>query len=354
MFSIFSFKPNDVTITPEILTLIASIDEFKGAWLLLGKLSPERLQELKKIATIESIGSSTRIEGSKLSDSEVEVLLSRLKTQSFKSRDEQEVAGYGFVCEEIFSSYGAMPFTENVIKQLHGWLLQYSHKDQRHRGDYKKLPNHVEAFDEKGKSLGVIFETATPFETNLLMQDLIVWTREQLQSKSLHPLLIIGIFIVIFLAIHPFQDGNGRLSRILTTLLLLQAGYDYVPYSSLESIVEANKEHYYLALRKTQQSFKKEKPDFTPWLLFFLRSLKQQKHNLEQKVTRERFIYLQLSPLQVQLLQLVNEHGKLGITQLAEFTKANRNTLKKNLQDLVENGHLLRTGKGPATHYVIK
>lgn len=342
---------SSLTITPELLTLIAEIDEFKGAWQLFGRLAPERLNELRKVATIESIGSSTRIEGSKLSDSQVEELLSNIKRYSFKSRDEQEVGGYAFVCEEVFSSYDAMPFTENTIKQLHEWLLKYSHKDERHRGHYKKLANHVEAFNQKGKSLGVIFETSTPFETPLRMEELVYWTREQLELRILHPLLVTGIFIVIFLAVHPFQDGNGRLSRILTTLLLLKMGYSYVPYSSLESVIEENKEGYYVALRRSQQTFRSEKPDFTPWLLFFLRSLRQQKLNLEKKVARERFLHTKLPPLAIEVINLINEHGSLDITQITDLTKANRNTLKKLVVELAKNAYIVKVGKGRATKY---
>lgn len=345
------FDISQLTITQEMLKIIGEIDEFKGSWQLLGKLSPEHLQALKKVATIESIGSSTRIEGATLSDRQIETLLSKLNTYSFKSRDEQEVAGYAFVCEEIFSSYESMPFTENIIKQLHGWLLKYSDKDQRHRGEYKKLPNNVEAFDERGKSLGVIFETASPFQTPFKMQELVYWTNEQLEAKQSHPLLIIGIFIVVFLAIHPFQDGNGRLSRILTTLLLLKSGYLYVPYSSLESIIENNKEGYYLALRKMQQSFAKKHPDFKPWLLFFLHCLQKQKRYLESKVSREKLLKVQLSPLSSEIVMLISEHGRLTISELEKLTKANRNTIKKHLQELVYNGHIVRQGKGRATAY---
>lgn len=346
-------EPASLQITPEMLSLVAEIDEFKGLWSLLGRLTPERLKALRKVATIESIGSSTRIEGSKLSDYEVEALLSNLEKQSFRSRDEQEVGGYSFVCEEIFSSFGSIPLTENSIKHLHGWLLKYSEKDQRHRCEYKKLPNDVQAFDENGKSLGVIFETATPFETPFKMQELVYWSREALETKSLHPLLVIGIFVVIFLAIHPFQDGNGRLSRCLTTLLLLQSGYLYASYSSLESIIEENKESYYLALRRTQQSLKGETPDFTPWLLFFLRSLQKQKQHLEQKISREKTLSLHLSELSAQIIDLITKHDKLSISQLEILTKANRNTIKKHLQELTRASLILRHGQGKATWYTI-
>ncbi len=342
-----------IQITPEMLVLIGEIDEFKGAWQLLGRLSPERLQQLRKVATIESIGSSTRIEGSKLSDHEVERLLLNVETDSFVSRDEQEVAGYAFACEEIFQGFESIAFTENVIKQLHGLLLKFSSKDQRHRGEYKKLPNPIVAFDEAGKSVGVVFETASAFETHLKMQELIYWTREQIEQKTFHPLLIIGIFVVVFLAIHPFQDGNGRLSRVLTTLLLLKSGYLYVPYTSLESIIERSKESYYLALRRTQGGLKSEMPDFGPWLIFFLRSLQKQKIHLEQKVSKEKALMLHLPELSCKIINLVQEHGRLKISEIEKMTGANRNTLKKHLADLTEQGIILRLGRGKATWYAL-
>ena len=342
-----------ISITAEMLNLIAEIDEFKGTWQLLGRLAPERLQALRKIATIESIGSSTRIEGSALSDREVERLLSNLKTDAFASRDEEEVAGYAYVCEEVFQSFEAIPFSENTIKQLHEWLLKFSKKDQRHRGEYKKSPNHVEAFNESGESIGVVFETASPFETPMKMETLILWAREQLEQKTLHPLMIIGIFIVAFLAIHPFQDGNGRLSRILSSLLLLKSNYLYVPYSSLESIIENSKESYYLALRRTQASLKSEAPDFNPWLLFFLRSLKKQKIHLAQKISQEKHFMLHLPELSSRILIIIREHGKLGIGDMEKMTATNRNTLNKHPANLVKQGYILRMGKGRATWYIL-
>lgn len=336
-----------------MLSLVAEIDEFKGAWQLFGRLTPEKLNQVKKVATIESIGSSTRIEGSKLTDREVERLLTTISAGSFVSRDEQEVAGYAYVYEEIFQGFESIDLSENVIKHLHGWLLKFSDKDQRHRGHYKMVSNNVEAFDETGQSLGVIFETAAPFDTPFQMQELIFWTATQLEEKTFHPLLIIGAFIVVFLAIHPFQDGNGRLSRILTTLLLLKSGYLYVPYSSLESIIERNKESYYLALRRTQSSLKSAAPDFGPWLLFFLRALQKQKVHLEQKVAREKTLLLHMPELSSKVLQLVYEHGRLTISECVEMTGVNRNTLKKHLSDLVLSGALLRLGKGKGTWYTL-
>jgi Fic family protein len=258
-----------VVIEPEMLNIIAELDEFKGAWRALSTLAPERLSALRRVATIESIGSSTRIEGSKLSDQDVEKMLSNVEVRSFETRDEQEVAGYADVMETIFASWSVLPLTENHVRQLHRDLLRYSTKDERHRGKYKKLDNHVEAFDANGKSVGIVFQTASPFDTPRLMTELIEWTTEALSNRTLHPLLVIAVFIVVFLEIHPFQDGNGRLSRVLTTLLLLRAGYAYVPYSSLESVIEQSKESYDLALRRTQKTTRSKEPDWQPWIMVF-------------------------------------------------------------------------------------
>ncbi len=340
-----------ITITPEILSLIAEIDEFKGAWRALGKLAPEQLSALKKVATIESIGSSTRIEGSKLSDQEVEALLANLQIQKFETRDAQEVAGYSEVMNMLFQRYHEIPLTENYIQQLHTLLLQYSEKDYWHRGNYKKSPNHIEAFDASGKSICIVFETASPFETPIRMRELIEWAVDAYTGKKLHPLLITAIVIVAFLAIHPFQDGNGRLSRVLTTYLLLKDGYQYVPYSSLEAVVEQNKESYYLALRQTQGTLKHSTPHWQPWVLFFLRALQQQKQSLEIKVEQENLLLMQLPELSLQILQLVKSRGKATISDIVTITSANRNTVKKHLEALVTSQRLHKNGLGKGTWY---
>jgi len=306
---------------------------------------------LRHVATIESIGSSTRIEGSKLSDSQVSALLLNLEIKKFETRDEQEVAGYAATMETVFSSASSIDLTENHIKQFHRDLLLHSHKDERHRGQYKTNPNNVSAFDAEGNEIGVVFETTSPFDTPRLMAELVDWTRETLEKNQLHPLLTIAIFAVTFLEIHPFQDGNGRLSRILTTLLLLRAGYAYVPYSSLESIIEHSKEGYYLALRDTQGTIRTDSPDWQPWLLYFLRALQKQKQRLEAKIEREKILIDTLPPLSLQVLELAKEHGHLSIGQIVEITGANRNTVKKHLQTLVTSQHLKQHGKGKGTWY---
>ena len=340
-------------ITPEVLSLIAGIDEFKGAWRALGTLAPERLRALRHVATIESIGSSTRIEGSKLSDREIERLLSNLDIGSFASRDEQEVAGYAEVMETVFRVWEDLPFTENYIKQLHRDLLRYSQKDTRHRGEYKKLSNNVAAIDEQGRQIGIVFETASPFDTPRFMAELLQWFNQARGGGQLHPLLLIAVFVVVFLEIHPFQDGNGRLSRVLTTLLLLQTGYAYVPYSSLESVIENSKEGYYLALRQTQATIRGPAPDWQPWLLFFLRSLDQQKRRLAVKIEREKLIVAALPGLSVQILEYVREHGRVTMGEIIRLTGVSRNTLKEHLAQLVDKRHLARHGTGKGSWYAL-
>ncbi|GAA4666663.1 Fic family protein [Bartonella pachyuromydis] len=344
-------KTDTLKITQEVLSLIAEIDEFKGAWRALGTLAPERLNALRHIATVESIGSSTRIEGNKLTDREIEKLLLNLEVKSFKSRDEQEVIGYAKVMEIIFQSWKDIPITENHIKQLHRDLLYESDKDERHRGEYKTLRNDVAAFNSEGKMVGIVFETATPFDTPYRMQELIDWFNKTNELNNLHPLLMIAVFNVTFLAIHPFQDGNGRLSRILTTLLLLQKGYVYVPYSSLESIIENNKENYYLALNQTQKTIYTKTPNWEPWILFFLRALQKQKRQLEMKIESEKNALLNLSELALNIIDYVRDHGRVTTRDMVREIGASPNTLKATFTSLVEKGLLIRHGGGRSTWY---
>jgi Fic family protein len=340
---------------PDLVKLIAEIDEFKGRWEALRTLSPDRLGALRKVATIESVGSSTRIEGAKLSDAEVEDLLARaISIKSFRTRDEQEVAGYAEAMDLVFEAYADMRLTENHIRQLHQILLRHSDKDARHRGSYKTLSNNVVMLDADGREIGVVFETTSPFDTPRAVEALVAWTRKALDEDALHPLLIIAVFVVTFLAIHPFQDGNGRLSRVLTTLLLLRAGYAYVPYASLERVIEENKDLYYKALRRTQTTLKSETPDWEPWIGFFLRCLKRQKDGLTARLDRERIARgseADLPELSLQVLKALRAKERLTIAQLASITGANRNTLKVRLRELVADGRARQHGKARATWY---
>ncbi len=345
------FLLNTLQVTPEQLTLIGQIDEFKGTWRALGTLAPERLTVLKKVATVESIGSSTRIEGSRLTDREVEQLLGNLQVQRFTSRDEQEVGGYAQVMALVFDAWQDMPPTENHIRQLHRDLLIHSSKDAWHRGGYKTSANSVVALDETGKQIGVVFETATPFDTPRLMTELVQWFELSLAARVWHPLMLIGIWVVVFLEIHPFQDGNGRLSRVLTTLLLLRAGYAYVPYSSLEAVIERSKEAYYLALRQTQGTIRSEVPNWQPWVTYFLRALARQTEHLAVKMEREQLLHSQLPALSAAIVDLARQHGRVTVSEAVALTGSNRNTVKQHLRKLVASQHLAQHGGGRGVWY---
>jgi Fic family protein len=234
--------------------------------------------------------------------------------------------------------------------------LRYSNKDERHRGQWKNLDNHVAAFDAKGKQIGIVFQTASPFETPMLMEKLLEWHAKEENDPILHPLLRVAVFNVVFLAIHPFQDGNGRLSRVLTNLMLLRAGYAYASYSSLESVIEHNKEAYYLALRRTQTSFEKS-ADWEPWLLFFLRSLKSQTGRLRERLEKapsspaDSDLPGDLSLMAGRLLRLLEERKALSVGDAAEALAVNRNTLKGKFAELTEKGFAELHGKGRGAHY---
>ena len=342
-----------IKITTQMLAMIAELDEFKGAWAGFENLRPEQLKALRKVSTIESVGSSNRIEGNKLSDSEVEKLLSRIEKKSFKSRDEEEVAGYAELMNTIFDDYSLIPLTENYIMQLHKILLRYVRKDERHRGKYKMLPNSVAAYDPNGKEIGIVFETASPFDTPRFMEELTGWMRKNLEDSFLHPLIAIGIFIVHFLAIHPFQDGNGRLSRALTTMLLLKKGYSYVPYASVESVIEAVKEGYYRALRRTQKNIWRGKVDYEPWLSFFLTTLVKQKRHLESKIETMSENDTKLGKTARAILELFDSKPEWYVPEIAETLGLNMNTAAKAIKSLVKDGYLAKQGTTKGAWYTL-
>ena len=177
--------------------------------------------------------------------------------------------------------------------------------------------------------------------------------QEESAQRQLHPLIVAAIFTVVFLEIHPFQDGNGRLSRALSTLILLQAGYSYVPYSSLESIIERSKESYYLSLRQTQETIRTDSPDWQPWLVYFLKSLKAQKDLLRKKVEQEQSLALLLPAISLGILEHLKHHGRISIGEYATISGINRNTLKQHFRNLSERGFIQQRGAGRTAWYTL-
>lgn len=345
----------DIVITPEMLNNIAEIDRFMANWAGgIGRPTAAELNVMRRVATIESVGSSNRIEGNRMTDAQIEELFSHINQQSFVTRDQQEVAGYSDLLNTIFENYSDIPLTENYIKQLHKILLAYSDKDECHRGEYKKDSNRVAAFDANGHEIGSIFETATPFDTPFLMEEIIKWTNNTLADRYFHPLITIGVFVVHFLAIHPFTDGNGRLSRALTVLLMLKSGYGYMPYVSMESVIEASKDTYYRALRGTQKTIWDGAVNYEPWLTFFVSALVKQKRHLEAKIQKlQASNSKNLSATAQAVLSLFVDKREMTMPEIIAGIDKKPETVRKSVQTLVKTGRLAKQGITKGVIYTI-
>lgn len=334
-----------------ILTKISKIDEFKGWWKGVGKLNPQALGRLKKSIVVTSAGASTRIEGSQLSDKDVEKLLKGLKVNKLKDRDSQEVAGYADVLSLVFDSYESISFSEGVILQFHKMMLKYSEKDINKCGKYKSTPNKVVAFDKDGKQ-NILFNTTEPHLTPFEMKELIEWANFNLKKSELHPIIVVANFILEFLAIHPFHDGNGRLSRILTNLMLAKSGYIYMPYTSLEKIIEDNKIDYYLALRSSQKNIKKNNNDVSKWLHFFVDVMLSQIEILKKLVENKSTDDL-LSENQKKVLSLFDKYEEISNKFISEKFKIPTVTVKQIFNRLIELKLITRIGAGRSTRYIL-
>ncbi len=343
----FDFKTNQL-----IIKYISFIDSFKGKWNIVEQRENVYLKELRKIATIESIGSSTRIEGAQLTNAEVKDLLDNLKITNLKTRDEQEVVGYYEVLELIYESFQDIDLTQNYIQQLHQRLLKYSDKDNRHRGQYKNLPNKVVANYPDGTQR-VIFKTTEPHLVESEMYELLNWTNEQLKNKEIHPLIVIGLFIYEFLSIHPFQDGNGRLSRLATTYLLLKQDYQFISYVSFENLIEQKKKIYYEALMDGQKDRYTENEKISTWILFFLQSLETLIQRLEQKYDVFKSIGGYLNDRQKIIKKFINDNQPIKLMDISKgFPDISINTIKKDLQYLKNEKMINSIGKNRGTIYV--
>jgi Fic family protein len=350
--SLDDFHPAlDRRANSELVRLIGELDHFRGTWRKMQEIRAERLVQLRQVTTIESTASSTRIEGVELTDAEVARVLDGIRSDSFRARDEQEVKGYAELLTLIYESSSDISLTENHIKQLHRVLLGHSGKDERHRGEYKKLPNDV--VRKRGDVIEeVVFKTAPPFHTPRLMTDLIAITNAALDDRTLHPLVVIARFVVDFLAIHPFQDGNGRLARALTTLLLLRSGYDYVPYASLERVIEDNKPQYYVALRDSQLAMRDNAADFGAWLLFFLRALKAQQESLASKLQIEKAM-LDLSEIQQRIADLIAARVRMTGPEIAREVGLTDRAARYHLDVLRSRGVVAARGRKRGSYYTL-
>jgi len=344
----------DFKINQQIIKLISFVDSFKGKWNIVEQKENKYLKELRKMATIESIGSSTRIEGAQLTNDEIKKLLDKLDITKLETRDQQEVIGYYDVLGIIYESYPDIEISKNYIQQLHQLLLKYSSKDERHRGNYKNLSNKVVANYPDGIQK-VIFNTTEPHLVESEMNDLIDWTNQQFLSAEIHPLLVTGLFIYEFLSIHPFQDGNGRLARLLTTLLLLKSDYQFIQYVSFENLVEQKKKDYYEALMDGQKDRYSENEKIHVWILFLLSSLEVLIQRLEQKYDLFRSKGGYLNERQKKIREFIDGKQPVKLGDLINaMPDISVNTLKKDLQYLKTEKIIDSVGKNRGAIYLLR
>lgn len=336
---------------PHIVALLAEIDGIRGEFKGGLRMTPQAITNLKRSTLITSAGASTRIEGAKLTDEEVEKVMHGLAVSKFSDRDSQEVQGYLETLQNVFDSFQTLPLRESVITSLHNQLLKYSHKDDTHRGGYKKTENTVGVLGPDGKVAKIMFETTPAFLTAKEMQELVEWTQDAMEKNRFHQLLIIANFIVEFLKIHPFEDGNGRLSRVLTNLLLLHSGYTFIQYVSHEQIIEHRKDEYYIALRKSQETFKTDHDTISPWLNFFLSVVREQATKALSYLQEEK-IEDTLSPKQYEVWKYISNVGESGPGDIVKETGIALGTVRQALRSLVELGKIKRIGRGRGTRYV--
>lgn len=341
-----------IRFSNKILFKIAEIDEMKGKWSGSLNLNPRILGQLKRSVIITSAGSSTRIEGAKMTDREVDRFLSGINQAVPKNRDEQEVAGYADLLGRIFDHYSSLRISESRILQFHEIMLKFSEKDKQHRGKYKTKENTV-AIVEKGEIKKILFKPTPPWLVKKEMDDVLEWLKTRQEKKDVHPLVVIANFIFEFLAIHPFQDGNGRLSRAITNLMMLQSGYAYAPYVSLEEIIEEKQVEYYLALRKTQKNHKTNKENIEPWLMFFLDCAFIQAQKAIKLLGGNDPKSL-LSETQKKIYDLFSDDIELGVSAIKNKIDIPLPTIKKSTARLAEYGLIEKLGQGPATRYSLK
>lgn len=342
---VYNFK---LDIDWKLINLISEIDRFDANWTAIERKEGQSLKELKSIATVRSVGASNRIEGNRMSDEEVDVLLQKIDITKLADRDSQEVVGYFEVLDLISESYSTIRVTESYIKSLHNSLLKYSTKDEWHKGNYKVHSNAVEASFPDG-TRQIIFQTTEPgFATEDAIRALLNWYNSE---TEVHSLIKIASFVYDFLSIHPFQDGNGRLSRLISTLLLLKNGYKWIQYVSFEHEIENRKSEYYQMLRSCQAQRPNE--DVTDWILFFLKCLSNIQSQLLKKLQKSG-LESQLSPKEKSIYMIIQNRPNIQSGEIAEKLAIPAPTVKRILSELHKKELIEKQGSGRNVNYTIK
>ncbi|MDR2475372.1 MAG: Fic family protein [Bacteroidales bacterium] len=339
---VFNFTLN---IDWQLINLISEIDRFDSEWTAVERREGQSLKQLKTIATIRSVGASNRIEGNQMTDEEVDVLLKNIDIKKLTDRDKQEVAGYFDTLDVISENYENITVSESSIKNMHNILMKYSDKDRWHKGNYKQHNNAVEATFPNGERQIIFQTTEAGFATDDAIRSLVAWYNAE---KKVHTLVKTASFVYDFLSIHPFQDGNGRISRLLSTLLLLKNGYKWIQYVSFEHEIESRKSKYYQALRACQAQRPNE--DVTIWVRFFLNCLRNIQKQLLKKLEQSG-IETQLSPREKSILTLITNYAGIKSGEIAERLAIPSPTVKRILAELQNKNLIEKFGTGRNTTY---
>lgn len=332
----------------KLVGLISQIDRFDASWTSIEKKEGQSLKQLKSIATVRSVGASTRIEGSRMSDEEVEVLLKQIDITKLTDRDSQEVVGYFETLDIIAESFDDIEIKESSIKNLHNILMKHSTKDQWHKGNYKQHTNSVEASFPDGTKQIIFRTTEAGFPTEDAMGALIEWYKK---DKTTHPLVKCALFAYDFVSIHPFQDGNGRLSRLLATLLLLKNGYKWIQYVSFEHEIESRKSEYYRVLKSCQAERPNE--NVNDWVNFFFDALKNIQNQLLNKLEQSG-VEAKLSPREKSIITFIGNNPGCKSGDIAKRLDIPSPTVKRILPELINKNLIEKHGTGPGTNYTIK
>lgn len=335
----------NVTIDWKLLELMSKLYSFDGAWEFLEQQKSSDLQQLREIATIRSVGASTRIEGAKMTNQEITLFLDKIDITEVKDRDQAEVLGYFEVLDTIIESYADIPVNETTIMHLHNMLMKHSPKDAWHKGKYKQQDNAVQATLPNGDRQIIFQTTPVGIPTQMAMESLVLWYKT---DKETPVLVKCAVFVYEFLSIHPFQDGNGRMSRLLTTLLLLKEGYKWIQYVSFEHEIESEKVAYYKALRTCQSNRPNE--DATIWVSFFFNSISNIQKHLKQKLDK-RNATLELAPKEKAILDVIVRYPLLSSGQIAEKLSIPSPTVKRLLRQLLDKELIYKEGIGRAVRY---
>ena len=331
----------------EVLGLVAQIHEYKGKQTLFLKQKPATLEKLVEIAKIQSTESSNKIEGIVTTATRIKQLCDQKTTP--RNRDEEEISGYRDALSLIHESYEYIPIKSSYILQLHQVLYRYSQRGIG--GRFKNTQNYITEIKESGEQI-VRFMPLDPFETPMAIEKMCESFNRETDACEIDPLILIPAFIVDFLCVHPFNDGNGRMSRLLTTLLLYRAGYVVGKYVSLESKIEKTKESYYKALEKSDINWNREENDLTPFIKYILGTVLAAYRDFEQRVI---LVEDKSSAIDLVRNAVNNTIGKFTKSDIMELVPSvGKTSVENSLKILIGEGVIGRDGKGKATFYFRK